>query len=165
MQLTPAQLPMLKAAILADPVLANLPLTSGSAQLIATEFNKLTEPAFKVWRTSVSRADIYNNTSSEGTNWSWTTYKAQAATEQNAWTQMFMGDQANFAQTNLRAGVSAIFGAANAQTAHVLATAKRSATRAEQLFANGLGTVSSPANLSFEGVLSSEDVQLARELA
>ena len=161
--LTPQQYATLKAAILADPTLAAQPMTSAGASTIKDALNLAAVPAYFVWRSAVSRAEIYNATSAEATTWNWTTYKVQAVPEQNAWTQMFMGDQANFAQANLRTGVAAIFGAGNAQTAHILAAAKRQATRAEKLFAVGLGTLISPSTMAFEGAVSSDEVQLARE--
>ena len=165
--LSTSQLAVLKAAILADPVLAAETPDSDGAQRIADAMNALAAPAFYVWRTNVSREEIYNSTSAEATTWNWTTYKNQGATEQNAWTQMFMGDRANFAQANLRAGVAAIFtgsGPANAQRDHILAVAKRPATRGEKLFAVGTGTLLAPATMAFEGVITYQDVQNARSL-
>lgn len=165
MALTPAQQAALKADILADQTLASKPMTSAGAYEIAVAYNALAAPAFKVWRSAVSRAEIYNKTSDEGTNWSWTFYKNQSAVEQNAWVQMFMGDQADFAQANLRAGISVIFTSASAANAtHALAIGKRSATRAEKLFATGTGSVASPATMGYEGAITSEQVQEAREL-
>lgn len=114
-----------------------------------------------VWRTNVTRAELYHQVSAEGTSWNWTTYKAQSVTEQNAWTQMFMGDEANFSLDNLRAGVDAIFSGAGgpaAQRAHVSAVAKRPATRAEALFTTGTGTLASPGKLVVEGTLTPADV-------
>ncbi len=167
MPLTNSQLAVLKADILLDPSLSSKPMTSAGAQEIADAYNLAANPAWYVWRTNVTRSDVYHQTSAEGTTWNWTTYKNQGATEQNAWVQMFMGDQANFALPNLRAGVAAIFtgnAAANAQRDHVLSAAKRPATRAEKLFASGAGTLLSPATMAFEGVLTTDDVQQAREL-
>lgn len=164
MSLSGAQLITLKAAIVADASFNGIPLTSAGANTIRDAFNAAASPAYVVWRSAVSRSEVYNTTSAEATTWNWTTYKAQAVAEQNAWTQMFMGDQANMAQANLRAGVAAIFGAGNAQTTHILAVAKRNTTRAEKLFASGSGTTATPSTMTFEGLLTSDDVQQAREL-
>jgi hypothetical protein len=108
---------------------------------------------------------IYNSTSPDATTWSWTTYKAQSVTEQNAWVQMFMGDQADFSKANLRAGVAAIFtgsAQANAQQAHVLAMGRRLAKRVEKALASGTGSTASPAVMSFEGTIGFQDVEAAR---
>lgn len=162
--LTQVQLTTLKAAITANATWAAYPMTPDGWYDLARALDAIAEPAFVVWRSNVSRSDIYNATSPEATTWNWTTYKAQSVAEQNAWTQMFMGDRADFSQVNLRAGVSAIFGAANPQTAHILAIAKRSATYAEKILAAGTGTVLSPAKMGYEGALTAADVEAARRL-
>lgn len=165
MALTPQQLQALKADIAADQALASKPMTSAGALEIADAYNALASPAFRVWRTAVSRVEIYNRTSDEATTWNWTFYKNQSVAEQNAWVQMFMGDQADFSQANLRSGVAAIFtSASSANATHALAIGKRLATRAEKLFASGTGSVGSPATMGFEGAITSEQVQQAREL-
>lgn len=159
--LTSSQLAALRAAILADPVLAAIPQTPDGAFSVAEAFNLVAAPDFWVWRTAVSRSDIYNSVSADATNWNWTTYKNQGVAEQNAWTQMFMGDQANFAQDNVRAGVEAIFaGSAQAtlQKNHCLAVGRRKASRAEKLFAVGPGSTGTPAKMTFEGSLAYQDV-------
>jgi len=115
----------------------------------------------------VTREEIYNSTSPDATTWNWTTYKNQSATEQNAWTQMFMGDRANFAQANLRAGIAAIFtgsAQANAQRDHCLAMGRRKATIAEKLFSSGTGSSTTPATMGFEGNLTFGQVGQARSL-
>ncbi len=163
--LTQQQLQTLKADIAADPALASKPMTSGAALEIASAYNAPASPTYKVWRSAVSRVEIYNKTSEQATTWSWTFYKNQSAVEQNSWVQMFMGDQADFSQANLRAGIQVIFTAASAANAtHALAIGKRSATRGEKLFAAGTGSVASPATMGFEGSITSEQVQQAREL-
>lgn len=165
MALTTAQRQALKAAILADPALAAAPANSDGAFFIAVELNKIVTPDYWVWRSNVSRSDIYNSTSPDSTTWNWTTYKNQPATEQNAWVQMFMGDQADFSQANLRAGVVAIFtgtAPAVAQQTHVLAMGRRLAKRAEKVLASGAGTTVAPSVMGFEGNLSFQDVEAAR---
>lgn len=154
------QLQTLKAAILADATLTGA-VAVGDWPAVAIRLNEVASPAFIVWRTNVTRGEIYHQTSAEGTTWSWTTYKAQSQAEQGAWTQMFMGDQANFALPNLRAGIGAIFGAANAQTIHALAIAKRSAKYGEKALASGTGTLASPATMGFEGDIQPADVAAA----
>lgn len=149
MALTPEQLASLKALIVGNPTFnaySNTP--DGAFDLAALLNTGVTSPAFWIWRTSVSRAQIYNEVGPDATSWNWTTYKNQGATEQNAWVQMFMGDQADFTQANLRAGIAAIFtggAAATAQRDHILGVGRRSATHIEKLFATGTGSTASPA--------------------
>lgn len=157
--LTTAQSATLKATILADPVLALL--TSGPGTdygAIAAAMNLDASPAFWVWRTSVSRSELYNKASPDATFWDWTIYKGQSVTEQNAWVQMFMGDTADFSQLNLRNGIGKIFGAANAQTLHCLATGRRLAKRAERLLASGTGSTGVPGTLAYEGDIQIHDI-------
>lgn len=158
MILTSAQKTAVRNAILADPGVATM-FTDGNTSGVADYMNAPASPAFSVWRTSVSRAEIYNETSPDATSWSWLSYKGQAVAEQNAWVQMFMGDAADFSKPNLRAGVASIFGAANAQTAHVLAMGRRLASRFEKILATGTGTAASPGTMVVEGPITAEDVQ------
>jgi hypothetical protein len=151
--LTTAQQTVLKADVLANSDTATC-YTAGNLQCLADLYNTAAASDFWVWRTSVARSDVYNEVSPTGSTWSWTTFKNQGATEQTAWIQMFMGDQANFAKPNLRDGVAAIFtgsAQANAQQAHILAIGRRKATRAEKLFATGTGSSASPATMAIEG--------------
>lgn len=167
MALTPAQLATLKADILADPAFTALRSSPDGRDAIRAAYGQFPAADYWVWRSNVSRAEIYNNVSPDSTTWNWTTYKNQPATEQNAWTQMFMGDQADFSKANLRAGVAAIFtgsAQATAQRDHVLAMGRRKATRAEKLFASGAGSTVAPATMTFEGALSFADVDSALNL-
>lgn len=153
--LSPAQKVTLKAHVLANQDTATL-YTDGNLTGLADALNATASPSFWVWRTNVTRSELYHGTSPDGTTWNWTTYKAQSQTEQGAWVQMFMGDQANCALPNLRAGIAAIFtGSAqqNAQRDHCLATCRRLASRIEKLLATGTGSSVSPATMTFEGTL------------
>lgn len=128
----------------------------------ATLLNLLTSSV--IWRSNVTRAEIYHGTSDpvlaggSSTSWNWATYKNQAVGEQNAWTQMFMGDSADFTLPNMRTAVGAIFGAANAQTTHTLAIAKRFARRGETYFMSGTATVGTPGVPTWTGLVTSDDI-------
>lgn len=117
-----------------------------------------------IWRNNVTRAEIYHGTSNatlaggSSTTWNWTTYKNQSVPEQNAWTQMFMGEFADFTLPNLRAAVGAIFGAANAQTLHVAAVAKRFARKAETYFLSGTATVALPGVPTWTGLVTPDEI-------
>jgi hypothetical protein len=165
--MTPAQLATLKSDIAANSASYPGAIEQRDGGLIAAFYNAQASPDFYVWRTDVTRAEIYNTSPQpEASLWNWSLYKAQSVTEQNAWTQMFMGDAANFAMSNLRAGVSTIFtGSAqqNAQAAHVLAVGRRKATRGEKLLATGTGSTASPATMGREGALSGADILAAMD--
>ena len=164
MALTPAQNTIIKSHYLAN-------MSTLNDEQARDAFNALAIPAYNVWRSDVSRADIY-----AGANWDWTIYKNQAVGEQNAWVQMFMGDKCNMGLLNFRVGVSKIFtgsAGANAQRDHVFASSKRSATLAEKLLAVAVlappansgndilqprGSTGNPDVLGFEGLLTTQDV-------
>lgn len=168
--LTPSQRVTVKADVLAQSdlnAIASASPNSDGAFAIAALYNASPAVAYWVWRTNVSRQDIYtkqNDLVVSGAQtgfWNWTTFKNQGATEQTAWAQMFMGDQANFSAQNVRDGVAAIFtgsAAANAQRDHCLAIGRRLATRIEKLLATGTGSTASPGVMGFEGTLSVSDV-------
>lgn len=157
MILTESQRLAFKAAILADPNLTVMVAERLDSQ-IRDYYNAPANPAFTAWRTSITRAEIYHQTSGEGTTWDWNLFKAQSVPEQGAWREMFMGDAANMSLDNLRTGVEKIFGAANAQTAHVKAIGKRQATRAERLFATGGGQLATPGKFGPEGLVTTNDI-------
>lgn len=159
MALTPALWPALKTAILAETNPTLVALRQANDEQGMADWYNGASTAY-CWRTSVSRAEIYNLTSGEATNWSWTFYKNQSAVEQNAWVQMFMGDQADFSQDNLRAGIAVIFTSASAANAtHALAIGKKLATRGEKVFAAGTGTLQTPAKFgAFQGRLTAQDI-------
>lgn len=163
MTLTLAQRTTLKAYIVSQPDLQ----TNGDIVALTSLLNVTAAPEFWVWRSAVTREDVYtlqNDLVIGGAQtgfWSWTTYKNQAATEQNAWTQMFMGDVANFGRTNVRDGVASIFtgsAAANAQRDHILSIGRRKASRVERVFTTGTGSAASPGVLGPEGPIEVADV-------
>lgn len=146
-------------------------------QRVADWYNLTASPAYWAWRSSVSRSDVYTTIDDASNSWSWSTYKAQAAVEQNAWVQMFMGDQMNMGQLNNRQGIQAIFGGAapgNAQRDHCFAVGRRGATNLEKVFvtavasppantgndgiAGNRGKTTNPDVLGFEGTINGNDV-------
>ena len=159
MALNSAQIATLKADIIAKQgaVLAAFFVnpTNVNWDGVAGFYN--TVGTFMVWRTDVTRAEIYHKTSAEATTWSWTFYKNQSVPEQNAWTQMFMGDRADISLPNLRAGIDAIFTAGSAVNAtHAKAVGKRACTTLEQLLATGIGTLAAPATMGAEGTITAQ---------
>jgi hypothetical protein len=140
MRLTLAQKQALKAYLDANHAALN-------DEDAANAVNAIASPAYWVWRSSISRSDVYHKPSATGSFWDWSTYKAQSQGEQGAWTQMFMGDTGPCGLVSFRQGVTAIFtgtGAQATQRAHCFAAFRRQATVAEKLFA--VAVVSPPAN-------------------
>lgn len=168
MGLTPSQLTALKADILADPVLSAQPQNSDGAFAIAAAYNLTVTPDFWVWRTRVSKNEITQQTSQDGTdfNWTGTGFITRSQGERDAWRELFDGGQVNPSLANVRTAFQDIFSGgtppAPANRAHLLAVARRKATRAEKLFASGTGSTATPATMSFEGSLNYQDVQEAR---
>lgn len=167
--LTPAQLATLKADIAADVVLNAMPANSDGAFAIAEIYNALASPEFWVWRTNVGQAEIVSAISVDGTTFSWPQFIARTVQEQAGWREMFAdGGWVNPSLPNVRQGFADIFSGAQAgptaQRAHLLAIARRKATRIEKLFSTGTGSAAVPATMdaNFQGPISWNDVQSAR---
>lgn len=152
MALTSQQKTTLKADILANGD-ANALYQAGNLQGLADLYNALASPAFIVWKSAVPKDEVG---------------KAFQASALAAITAGNNDKLANFAAWNdvvypWRADQRAFFDdvfsvAAGAGTrAALLALWKRSATRAEKLFATGTGSDASPATLVVEGPLSYTD--------
>lgn len=156
MALTEQQQAALAADVANDPAFAELPHNSDGAYAVAQAYNVIV-PAFIVWKTSVHKNEVG---------------KAFVASALAAITAGNNDKLANFAAWNetvnpsrldQRAFFDDIFSvSAGASTrAALLALWKRSATRAEKLFATGTGTDAAPATMTFEGSLSYNEVQAA----
>lgn len=140
--------------------------TSGDLSALAALYNLEAAPAFWVWRTAVSRQELYvtqNDLVIAGAQtgfWEWDTYKAQSVTEQGTWREMFMFDTLDFSRANNRAGIAKIFQgtqAALAQQAHVLAIGRKKCSRYERVFATGTGSTASPGTLVLEGPIDYQE--------
>jgi hypothetical protein len=162
MPLTTEQLQTLKTAILADPVLASLPLTSASAGTIADVFNATAVPSFTVWRTDVASDEI-------GNAWVGTDIDGMSALNMQRLQLLLASSRSgvfDMSRADRRAGFENPFGTNqnNASRVAMRAVWKRLSTRFEWLFATGTGSDAAPGILVVEGDVSSETVQLAREL-
>lgn len=160
MALTNAQLQTLKTAILADQTLASQPMTSAGAATIAVAMNTAASPAFTVWRSSVGVRET--GQAFNGTEWAGMTSTNHTRLQTVA--QYLMNY--NPALADIRAMFNDIWSGAGGTTtrANLLALWKRFATRGEKLYTTGTGSDASPATLTFEGQITSDDVQQAREL-
>ncbi len=189
--MTPEQFATLKADILADPVLAALPLTSAAALQIADAYNALSSK--DVWRTDAPVSAIYDAVD-------WTKFTPVAAmddaslsdalvakrtaqllaiqTKQINLQNMLTGRATiDASKTNIRAGLrdsvialpagaaGASVSAGGAGGATVLAALIRKATRFESVFATAQATTgpTSAYLLVLEGQVSIDDIQQARE--
>jgi hypothetical protein len=168
-QLTPSQLDTLKAAILADPALAEIPQTDGGAQEIANALNLNASPDFWVWRTRVSKDEYFQTTSADGTVFAFTGagYITRSQGERDAWNALF--DAAGFANpslANVRQAVADIFSGntapAPANRTHLLTISRRKATRFERLYTTGNGSTASPGLAVVSGPVRPDDVSAAR---
>lgn len=163
MALTTQQLAALKAGINADPELAAFPNNSDGAFGIAALLNLEASPAFYIWRSNVPVDEIMLN------GFDWTRVDNLTVGKARIWDWMMRTGSINPPQANVRAGVLATFSTAgdlNNRLA-VFTHCQRKATRAEKLLATGSGTSATeqgvgPATAGFEGNLSYQDVEAAR---
>lgn len=154
--MTPAQTSALKAVALADPVAVNY-LATGNDTALADWFNEST--AHIVWRSSLttdmSRAAII-----------------QGATQLDALTvgkrdSLFWLASGNLdvSIASIRAAIDDLCGSQNTLKAALQSAQKRPASRAEKALSSGTGTAISPALLSWEGQIGSNDASAIREAA
>lgn len=159
MALYPEQLPVLKAAILAETDPAFVISRNGFATYeMADFFNKLS--TFTVWRTSLPQQELTGQGSPEVTVWSWTLFINRSAGERDGFRTMFNGTyMVNPSLPQVRAGMGDIFsGPGAANNTHFIAMSKRLAKKGENLYATGTGTPASPGLLTFEGSIDGNDV-------
>jgi hypothetical protein len=169
MPLTPAQLAALKADIAANTnqvlhggvltAINTLPNNSDANFAIADWYNLLASPAWIVWRTDVPVKDCKKATT-------WTEYIGRNQGERDAWAFMLSNGIVDASDPNVRQGIQDIFsGPSGANTrAALVAIAKRSAKRAEKLLSTGTGSDAAPATMGYEGNISYQDVESARNL-
>lgn len=168
MSLTPAQNATLKADIIADGTLNAQPMNSDGAFAIAAAYNLQAAPDFWVWRTSVTKSEIVQKTSQDSTVFAWTGtgFITRSVGEQAAWRELFENGACNPSLPNTRQAFQDIFSGgtapAPANRTHLLAVARRKATRIEKLFATGTGSTASPAAMVIEGSISYQDAEAAR---
>ena len=159
MHLTPTQLITLKAAILADPVLAAMPMNGDGDYDIAAALNQQAAPAFTVWRTNVPTAQV-------GTAMSSIEVAGLTTANTNRLMAMeaYSGGTFNASIPDVQAGFNSVFaGAGGALTrAALLVVWKRLAFRVEKILATGTGTDQAPATMGFEGNISPDHVHAAR---
>lgn len=168
MALTTAQLAAIKADILADSALNAFPNSNDGNFAIAAAYSVTASPDYWVWRTRVTKAEMVQETSVDGTTFNWTGngFITRSAGEQAAWQQIFNGELAcNPSLPNVRQAFLDIFsgtGNAAANRTHLSTISRRKANRVEKLLATGTGSTASPATMGFEGTLTYQDIEAAR---
>lgn len=159
--LTPAQLQLVKAAILADPTLSAQPNTAAGNLVIANALHTEASPAFVVWRSSVTRDEITQN------GFTWTEVDNLTVGKARIWDWLFENSSGtcNPSKPNVQAGIiecwSGTAGKVAVQAA-VFVHCKRNASRLEKIFATGTGTTLSPAVMGYEGTITTDEIEQAR---
>ena len=151
MPLTTAQAATLKAAILADPALAEM-VAGNQYGNIAAYYEALATPAYIVWRTNVRAEEI-------GNAWVGTDIDGMSALNMQR-LQLLLASAPSgvfdMGRADRRAGFENPFGTNvnNASRVAMRAIWKRTANRVERLFAQGTGSDAVPGVLTFEGTVS-----------
>jgi hypothetical protein len=162
MNLTLVQRQALKADILAGDAAQAYP--DGNMELVAQMYNALANPVFWGWRSSVTKDELVNSVGPDGTTFTWVGngFITRSVGEQAAFREMFdVNGAVNASRVNVRNAFGDIFsgtGNALANRTHLLAVARRQATRVERLFATGTGSIATPGTFVVEGALSINDV-------
>lgn len=137
---------------------------------IAAAYNVVASPDWWVWKSYLTKSEVVNSTSADNTTFNWTGngFITRSAGELAAWENLFNASgSVNPSLANVRQAFSDIFsGAGNAASnrTHLLAVARRKATRAEKLLGSGSGSTGSPATMGFEGTVTFSDVDTALNL-
>lgn len=140
-------------------------------KFITDSYNKLQSPDFYVWKSALTRREIYESKVVDAppsqTAWSWQTYKGQSIQERESWVEMLHDGVINPSLDNTRANYNVIFGGQGAslnQQNFLLALSRRKALRIEVLFVvtgSGAGTAATPSVLGREGTVSITDTLYA----
>jgi hypothetical protein len=164
MALTPEQLPALKAYINSVPAWAALPLNSDSAYFIAGELKKATSPAFVVYKPTEHTEKIGRTVSYVAVEALTTANLDKVNTFYRMNPSIFEPMKADVRSfwTNVLSG--ALGGAGQVSRDAMDALYRRTASVGEKIYATGTGTTLAPGNLVFEGEITYQEVEQARNL-
>jgi hypothetical protein len=156
MALTTAQKATLKTDIQANTD-ANTFYVDGNLEALAALYNTLSSPAFIVWKTSVSRDEITQN------GFDWVRVDNLSVGKARIWEWLFanLSETIDPSKSNVRAGIDETWKGTQADLdvrAAVYVHCKRTATRGEKVFATGTGSDASPGLLTFEGIITVNDL-------
>ena len=152
--MTPEQTATLKAALLADPALAQY-IVDYRDDLIRDYYNAPAAPAYIVWRSSVTRQEILQN------GFDWTRLDNLSVGKARVWNDIFVDGYINPSKPNVRTGIESVWVGNQADLnvrAAVYVHCKRNANRVEKLFATGTGSDAVPGLMAFEGEITTSDV-------
>ena len=156
MALTPAQLPVLRAAILAetDPAFVAARQANDETTMAAFYYAAST---FVVWLGSVTRDAV----TVEG--FDWTQVDNLTTGQARIWDLLFDNQSRtiNAADAGKRAGIAEAWKGTAGKVAvatFVLSKCKRFALQGEKVFATGTGTDASPGVMTFQGSISTQDI-------
>lgn len=162
MALTPAQLIVFKAAILAETAPGFVELRqAGATGAMAEFYRQESVPTFYAWRTRITKEEVYAN------GFNWVAIDDVTEPKWRVWIELFSSGAMNPSKPNVRAGIEEVWKGNAVKLAvqtYVLDKCKRAVNRAEKLFATGTGTFVSPALLGFEGQVTDSDVVQAINL-
>jgi len=148
--MTPNQLTALKADIQTNFASQ---WAAGEYNIIAAAYNSFAAPDFIVWKSNVSLSDI-------GTAFVATALAAMTSGNNDRLVSfaLYNPNGVQPSRSDHRAFFDDVFSPASGQSTReaLLALWKRKATRAEKLFATGVGTDVSPATLVYEGHVSGQ---------
>ncbi len=162
--LTPAQDVILRADIIADPVLGILPPSSNAIDAIILAYRVTSVPDFWIWRNAVPKEELMNATSQDATVFTWAGngFILRSPGELTAWREIFGSNgTVDTSQSNVRLAFQDIFsGAGNAalNRAHLISVARRKANRLEKLFAVGTGSIAVPGTALVYGPLNYQQI-------
>lgn len=152
MLLTATQNDLIRAHIDATPALAAHPITPDGSAAIADALNALSVPAFHVWKTSVSIAEIMAG------NFRWADVDALTVGKARIWDWMTRLGEIKPAIATVRTGIADCWGAGSVNETRILAACRRRASVVERVLATGLGSTSEPATMGSEGPISYQEV-------
>lgn len=160
--LTDPQLAALKADLIANA--ASFPPGWYADEIARLWYNQPASPAFYCWTSLITMSEVLDRMDDND----WSQFDNLTAGQYNIWTELReAGGIKAYKSSNRKAVTECWKGtAAKALVAtHILDMCKRTATRAEKLFATGTGTVASPATSAFSDVfqLTYQDVEAAQQ--
>ena len=175
MQITDAQLIVLRNNIQSSVDPAVVAARGNGADIgrddttLAGLYNLPAAPDYYLRRTALSRHDILTATSDDGTTFAWAgaAYITRSQGERDAFREMFNSTgTVNPSLASIAAAFNDIFSGAGGagNRAHILAMARRKASRVEALFAQGAGTKLAPSLIGYEGEITPSDLGRAFSL-
>ena len=154
--MTPEQLVVLKAAILAETDAAFVAARmAGATGTMAAFYNVAATPAFYVWRSEYTAQQI-----SEAIDNGITQLDALTASKRDS--LLWWAERSHdMTRSQSQAAVNDLCGSQNTLKAAVLDGGKRTLTRGQRLFASGTGSLAVPGATTFDGTISGDDVASA----